>query len=74
MLERVGEEHKMLGLSPIGITCLRWVAEGRTIREVAMIEGTSVLTVAHHLGSVCQALGTSNSVKAISTARQLKLI
>jgi len=73
MLEQDSDKIS-LGLSPIEITCLRWAAEGRTMEEVAMIEGTSLSTVAFRLDNACLALNACDSAKAASTARQLKLV
>lgn len=62
------------GLSTNQIISLRWVSEGRTLKEVAMIEGTEMSTVAEHLSDACKRLGVATIKEAVARASQLKLL
>ena len=61
-------------LSPMQAVCLRWSAEGKTMRDVALIEGLSYSTVAFHLCNSRRALGASSMPHAIAIATRLQLI
>lgn len=74
MPEQRDVSHPAFRLSPMQTSCLRWSAEGRTLKEVAQIEGISVSTVADHLSNVRQMLGAPAIAKAIAIATRLQLI
>lgn len=48
--------------------CLRWVSEGKTTGEIAMIVGVSANTVNSYLANAIQKYGASNRAMAIATA------
>ncbi|TPP04594.1 hypothetical protein FJQ55_22025 [Rhizobium glycinendophyticum] len=74
MHKRETIDEKGRRLSAVEITCLKWVAEGKSITETAVIEGVSSSSVGHHLTCARHALGASDIVGTISTARKLGLI
>lgn len=74
MHERAHSDRQQAGLSTIQVVCLRWVSEGRTLKEVAMIEGTSVSAVALYLKDTCHRLGVSSLADAIAAASQGRLL
>lgn len=53
-------------LSPLEKTCLRWISRGRTVAEIAAIEGKSVADIESCLESALIAL----EVKSIKEALQ----
>ncbi len=61
-------------LSPMQAVCLRWSAEGKTMKEAAMIEGIRLSDVAFHLENARRALGAVSLAQAIATATRLQLI
>lgn len=74
MHERAHSAGQQAGLSTIQVICLRWMSEGRTLTEVAMIEGTSGSTVALHLKDACHRLGVSSLADAIAAASRDRLL
>ncbi len=74
MREGQDTEQKPAGLSTNQLISLRWVSEGRTLKEVAMIEGTDMSTVAEHLSEACERLGVATIKEAVAKASQLKLL
>ncbi|WP_234905299.1 LuxR family transcriptional regulator [Rhizobium rhizogenes] len=55
-------------LSPIERTCLRWVSRGKTLDEVALLEGKSVSEIEHHLARAIVALKTRSGEEALVKA------
>jgi DNA-binding CsgD family transcriptional regulator len=54
--------------------CMRWVSEGKTTDEVAMILGVSSNTVNSYVGHAMQKLSASNRAMAMATAIRNGLI
>jgi len=54
--------------------CLKWCAEGKTMRDIALIEGMSFATVNFHLNNARKALGAGSLAQATALATKLKLI
>jgi len=54
--------------------CLKWVAEGKTTDEVALILGVSSNTVNSYVAHAIQKFGASNRAMAIATAIRSKII
>jgi LuxR family transcriptional activator of conjugal transfer of Ti plasmids len=54
--------------------CLKWSAEGKTMRDIALIEGMSFATVNFHLNNARRALGAGSLAQATALATKLKLI
>lgn len=61
-------------LSPRERDCLRWIAEGKTYWECAMILGLSEHTVRCYLESVRHKLGAANTSHAVNKARKANLL
>jgi DNA-binding CsgD family transcriptional regulator len=59
-------------LTPRQLEVLRWVAAGKSDRQVADIHGTSVRTVQKHLQNAYVALGVENRTAAVSRLRAAK--
>ncbi|MBB3458829.1 LuxR family transcriptional activator of conjugal transfer of Ti plasmids [Rhizobium sp. BK313] len=83
----VGQVHSRLELigvhptrqSPIRLkadelTCLRWSAEGKSMRAIAIIENTSYANVAFFLRNAKAALGATTLPQATAMATKLGLI
>lgn len=54
--------------------CLAWSAEGKTMKDIASIEGMSYATVNFHLNNARRALDASSLAQATALATRLKLI
>lgn len=54
--------------------CLRWSAEGKTMRDIASIEDMSYATVNFHLNNARKALDAVSLTQATALATKLKLI
>ena len=54
--------------------CLKWVAEGKTTDEVALILGVSSNTVNSYVAHAIQKFGASNRAMAIATAIRSRII
>jgi LuxR family transcriptional regulator, activator of conjugal transfer of Ti plasmids len=54
--------------------CLKWSAEGKTMRDIASIEGMSFATVNFHLNNARKALDAGSLAQATALATRLKLI
>lgn len=74
MGEQADADRATVRLSQMQANCLRWSAEGRTLKDVAMIEGISVSAVAFHLSNARLRLGACNIAQAIAMANRLQLI
>ncbi len=61
-------------LKPDELTCLKWSAEGKSMRAIATIEDTSYANVCFHLRNAKQALGASTLPQATSIATALGLV
>lgn len=72
--EQRDADHATFRLSPMQASCLRWSAEGRTLNEVAQIEGISVSAVADQLSNARRMLVAPGIAKAIDIATRLQLI
>lgn len=58
-------------LSPRQLEVLRWMAQGKTGWEVAVIMDCSEATVNYHLKQVFRKLNVTNKVQAVSRAMSL---
>lgn len=74
MREQRDADHTAFRLSTMQASCLRWSAEGRTLKEVAQIEGISVSTVEFHLSNARLKLGACSIAQAIAMTNRLQLI
>ncbi|MER8792401.1 autoinducer binding domain-containing protein [Mesorhizobium sp. M0983] len=54
--------------------CLKWSAEGKSMRAIAAIEGMSFATVNFHLNNARKALDAGSLAQATARATKLKLI
>ncbi|MGA0565373.1 autoinducer binding domain-containing protein [Ancylobacter sp. VNQ12] len=54
--------------------CLRWSAEGKTMKDIAAIEGMSFATVNFHLNNARRTLDAGSLAQATALATKLKLI
>jgi LuxR family transcriptional regulator, activator of conjugal transfer of Ti plasmids len=61
-------------LKPDELTCLRWSAEGKSMKAIAVIEDTSYANVCFHLRNAKQALGATTLPQATAIATLLGLI
>ncbi|MBX5173520.1 LuxR family transcriptional regulator [Rhizobium sp. NZLR1b] len=55
-------------LSPLEKTCLRWISRGRTVAEIASIEGKSIENIESCLQSALVALKAKSIKEAIQKA------
>ncbi|NKM00998.1 LuxR family transcriptional regulator [Rhizobium leguminosarum bv. viciae] len=55
-------------LSPLEKTCLRWISRGRTVAEIASIEGKSVADIESCLQSALGALKAKSIKEALQKA------
>ena len=67
------KDQKREKLPAMQVICLRWVSEGKTLKDVAKIEGTSVSMVSNYLRDACSRFGVSSVTEAIAAASQIKL-
>ena len=67
----VGSLRSRLGLSKRETDVLRWVVEGKTNREIALILGLSLSTVKTHMSSILRRLGVETRTAAVSRAMEL---
>ncbi len=63
-----------MGLSQKEIEVLRWVVDGKTNREIAVILGKSELTIRNQLHTLFGKLGVANRAEAIGRADELGLL
>ena len=54
--------------------CLKWSAEGKTMKDIASIEGMSFATVNFHLNNARKSLDAVSLAQATALATKLKLI
>ncbi|RUV48751.1 autoinducer-binding protein, partial [Mesorhizobium sp. M5C.F.Ca.IN.020.29.1.1] len=54
--------------------CLKWSAEGKSMRAIAAIEGMSFATVNFHLNNARKTLDAGSLAQATALATKLKLI
>ncbi|TRB05068.1 LuxR family transcriptional regulator [Rhizobium rhizogenes] len=55
-------------LSPLEKTCIRWISQGRTVAEIASIEGKSVADIENCLHSSLVVLKAKSIEEAIQKA------
>ncbi|MGO4568722.1 autoinducer binding domain-containing protein [Rhizobium sp. 2YAF20] len=55
-------------------TCLRWSAEGKSMRDIASLENLSFGTVNFHLNNARKALDAGSLIQASALATKIKLI
>lgn len=76
-LERIGADlsHQTpIRLKSDELTCLRWSAEGKSMKDIATIENIRYSNVAFHLRNAKTALGAITLPQATAMATQLGLI
>lgn len=56
------------------LLCLRWAAEGKSMRDIAILENISFSTVKFHLRNAKKELGATTLPQAIALAAKLKLL
>lgn len=54
--------------------CLKWSAEGKSMRDIAVLENLSFATVNFHLNNARETLNAANLAQATAIATRLKLI
>jgi DNA-binding CsgD family transcriptional regulator len=52
-------------LSPLERTCLRWVSRGKTLGQIALLEGKSADEIEHHLVRAIVALEARSIEEAL---------
>jgi LuxR family transcriptional activator of conjugal transfer of Ti plasmids len=76
-LERLGTKpthHTPIRMKSDELTCLRWSAEGKSMKAIAIIENTSYANVAFFLRNAKSALGATTLPQATAMAKELGLI
>lgn len=66
--------HQSCELTPKQALCLKWSAEGKSMKAIATIENMSFATVNFHLNNARKALGAGSLPQATATATRLRLI
>jgi LuxR family transcriptional activator of conjugal transfer of Ti plasmids len=66
--------HTRIRLKPDELTCLRWSAEGKSMKAIAIIEDTSYANVAFFLRNAKAALGATSLPQATALAKEFGLI
>jgi LuxR family transcriptional activator of conjugal transfer of Ti plasmids len=66
--------HQPVPLKADELACLRWSAEGKSMRAIAIIENTSYANVAFFIRNAKAALGVSTLPQATAMAKELGLI
>lgn len=61
-------------LTPKQALCLKWSAEGKTMRDIAVLEDMSFATVNFHLNNARKALDAGSLAQATAIATRLGLI
>ncbi|MGZ9724351.1 LuxR family transcriptional regulator [Rhizobium miluonense] len=56
---------KTLMLSPLENTCIRWISRGRTIAEIALLQGKKVADIESCMQSALIALDAKSIAEAI---------
>jgi len=56
---------KSMMLSPLEKTCLQWISRGRTVAEIALLEGKSVGDIESYLQSAMVALDAKSIAQAL---------
>jgi LuxR family transcriptional activator of conjugal transfer of Ti plasmids len=66
--------HQSCDLTPRQAVCLKWSAEGKSMKAIATIENMSFATVNFHLNNARKALGAGSLAQATAIATRLGLI
>jgi LuxR family transcriptional activator of conjugal transfer of Ti plasmids len=66
--------HQPVPLKADELTCLRWSAEGKSMKAIATIENTSYANVAFFIRNAKAALGVSTLPQATAMAKELGII
>ncbi|PDT00329.1 LuxR family transcriptional regulator [Rhizobium chutanense] len=59
-------------LSPLEKTCLRWISRGRTIAEIALLEGKTVTEIEGYLQRALATLKAGSTEEALDKANLLE--
>jgi LuxR family transcriptional activator of conjugal transfer of Ti plasmids len=76
-LESLGarpSHHTPIRMKSDELTCLRWSAEGKSMKAIAIIENTSYANVAFFLRNAKSALGATSLPQATAMAKEFGLI
>jgi LuxR family transcriptional activator of conjugal transfer of Ti plasmids len=68
------QPHLPVRLKPAELTCLRWSAEGKSAKAIAIIEGTTYSNVIFFMRCAKEALGATTITQAVAIATALGLI
>lgn len=74
VLNTVPKLHVPVRLKPDELTCLKWSAEGKPMKAIAVIEATSYANVCFHLRNAKHALGATTLPQATAIATALGLL
>ncbi|WP_235695871.1 autoinducer binding domain-containing protein [Agrobacterium larrymoorei] len=66
--------HTPIRMKPAELTCLRWSAEGKSMKAIAVIEDMSYANVAFFLRNAKSALGATSLPQATAMAKEFGLI
>lgn len=58
-------------LAPLEIVCLRWVARGKTLTDIASIEGIYLIEARAHVERAVAALDAKSTAEAIARLHSL---
>ncbi|MBB3302250.1 DNA-binding CsgD family transcriptional regulator [Rhizobium sp. BK077] len=59
-------------LSPLELTCLRWVAQGKAAAQIAQIEGKSINEIEGYFERAVRSLGATSIEAAVEKANLKK--
>lgn len=62
---------KTLMFSPLDKACLQWVSQGRTLSEIALLEGKSVIEIELCIERAVGSLGARSVAEALEKAAGL---
>lgn len=73
-LEARPTHHTPIRMKSVELTCLRWSAEGKSMKAIAIIEDMSYANVAFFLRNAKSALGATSLPQATAMAKEFGLI
>lgn len=53
---------------PLELACLRWLSRGKTLAEIALLQGKTVSEIAHHVERALAALNAKSAQEALAKA------
>ena len=65
----IGAATAMLSmkLAPIELACLRWLSNGKTVTQIALLEGLTGAEIDAHIASALKALGSKTILDALKS-------